>query len=82
MDRNNSGKAVGGSTVHFAMVSLRFRPEWFKARSKLGYGADWPLDWREMWRYYAEVEEALKIAGPVTYPWGPQRPRYPYRRTK
>ena len=46
---------------------------------KLGYGADWPLDWREMWRYYAEVEQALKIAGPVNYPWGPPRPRYPYR---
>ena len=76
---NNSGKSVGGSTVHFAMVSLRFRPEWFKSRTKLGYGADWPLDWREMWRYYAEVEDALKIAGPVTYPWGPHRPRYPYR---
>ena len=30
---NNSGKAVGGSTVHFAMVSLRFRPEWFRART-------------------------------------------------
>ena len=27
----------------------------------------------------AEVEQALKIAGPVTYPWGPPRPRYPYR---
>jgi choline dehydrogenase-like flavoprotein len=76
---NNSGKAVGGSTVHFAMVSLRFRPEWFKSRTLLGYGADWPLDWREMWHYYAEVEEALKIAGPVSYPWGPKRPRYPYR---
>jgi choline dehydrogenase-like flavoprotein len=76
---NNSGKAVGGSTVHFAMVSLRFRPEWFKARSRLGYGADWPLDWREMWRYYARVERALRIAGPVRYPWGPQRGRYPYR---
>ncbi len=76
---NNCGKSVGGSTVHFAMVSLRFRPEWFKARSKLGYGADWPLDWREMWRYYAEVEAALQISGPVTYPWGPKRPRYPYR---
>ena len=24
---NNSGQSVGGSTVHFAMVSLRFRPE-------------------------------------------------------
>ena len=76
---NNSGKSVGGSTVHFAMVSLRFRPEWFKSRSLLGYGADWPLDWREMWRYYGEVEEALKVAGPVSYPWGPKRPRYPYR---
>jgi choline dehydrogenase-like flavoprotein len=76
---NNSGKSVGGSTVHFAMVSLRFRPEWFKARSRLGYGADWPIDWREMWDYYAEVEQALKISGPVRYPWGPKRPRYPYR---
>ena len=79
MGANNSGKGVGGSTVHFAMVSLRFRPEWFKSRSKLGYGVDWPLDWREMWRYYREVEQALAIAGPVTYPWGPKRPRYPYR---
>jgi choline dehydrogenase-like flavoprotein len=76
---NNSGRSVGGSTVHFAMVSLRFRPEWFKSRSLLGYGVDWPIDWREMWQYYAEVEQALKIAGPVRYPWGPKRPRYPYR---
>lgn len=76
---NNSGKSVGGSTVHFAMVSLRFRPEWFASRTKLGYGVDWPLDWREMWHYYGEVEETLKISGPLNYPWGPPRPRYPYR---
>jgi len=79
MGSNNSGKAVGGSTVHFAMVSLRFRPEWFRSRSLLGYGADWPLDWREMWHYYDQVEQALGISGPVNYPWGPPRPRYPYR---
>lgn len=79
MGGNNSGKAVGGSTVHFAMVSLRFRPEWFKARSKLGYGVDWPLDWQEMWPYYEQAEQALAISGPVRYPWGPKRPRYPYR---
>jgi choline dehydrogenase-like flavoprotein len=79
MGGNNSGKAVGGSTVHFAMVSLRFRPEWFKSRSAMGYGVDWPLDWREMWDYYTKAERALSIAGPVTYPWGPKRPRYPYR---
>ena len=43
MGGKNSGKAVGGSTVHYAMVSLRFRPEWFKSRTTLGYGADWPI---------------------------------------
>jgi choline dehydrogenase-like flavoprotein len=79
LGNNNSGRAVGGSMVHFAMVSLRFRPEWFKSRTLLGYGADWPLDWREMWQYYAYVENALKISGPVNYPWGPKRGRYPYR---
>jgi choline dehydrogenase-like flavoprotein len=79
MGGKNSGKAVGGSTVHFAMVSLRFRPEWFRSRSALGYGVDWPLDWREMWKYYAAAERALSISGPLTYPWGPKRPRYPYR---
>ncbi|MHB1587136.1 MAG: GMC family oxidoreductase [Acidiferrobacteraceae bacterium] len=79
MGGNNSGKAVGGSTVHYAMVSLRFRPEWFRSRTTLGYGADWPLDWQEMWHYYRLAEKAMSIAGPVTYPWGPKRPRYPYR---
>jgi choline dehydrogenase-like flavoprotein len=76
---NNSGRSVGGSTVHFQMVALRFRPEWFAQRSTMGYGRDWPIPWQEMWRYYAEVEDALKIAGPVNYPWGPPRGRYPYR---
>ncbi len=76
---NNSGKGVGGSTVHFTMVSLRFRPERFQTRTKLGYGVDWPIHWKEMWHYYSEVEQTLKISGPVRYPWGPPRGRYPYR---
>jgi len=76
---NNSGRGVGGSTVHFSMISLRFRPEWFECRSKLGYGFDWPLRYEEVAPYYAEVEDALKVAGPVRYPWGPRRKRYPYR---
>lgn len=79
MGGKNSGKAVGGSTVHYAMVSLRFRPEWFLSRTKLGYGADWPIPWEEMWHWYGEAERQINIAGPITYPWGPKRPRYPYR---
>ncbi len=76
---NNSGRGVGGTTVHFSMISLRFRPEWFQARSRLGYGLDWPLRYQELAPYYEEAERALAIAGPVNYPWGPPRRRYPYR---
>ena len=79
MGGKNSGKSVGGSTVHYAMVSLRFRPDWFKARTSLGYGADWPISWQEMWHYYGEAERQINISGPLTYPWGPKRQRYPYR---
>ena len=79
MGGKNSGKSVGGSTVHYAMVSLRFRPEWFKSRTILGYGADWPIGWEEMWHWYGQAEQQIGIAGPITYPWGPKRPRYPYR---
>jgi choline dehydrogenase-like flavoprotein len=76
---NNSGRGVGGSTVHFTMLTPRFRPEWFKARSTLGYGVDWPLEWTDIAPYYGAVEEMLQVAGPLTYPWGPPRPRYPRR---
>lgn len=76
---NNSGRCVGGSTVHYQMVSLRFRPDWFRSRSRLGYGHDWPVDPEDMARHYAAIEEDLKIAGPVHYPWDPKRGRYPYR---
>ena len=54
-------------------------PEWFKSRSLLGYGHDWPVDWREMWHYYAQAEKDMSISGPVRYPWGPKRGRYPFR---
>lgn len=76
---NNSGRGVGGSTVHFAMVSLRFRPERFKSRSLLGYAVDWPITYDEIRPYYREAERALKVSGPVRYPWGPRREPYPYR---
>ncbi len=76
---NNSGWGVGGSTVHFSMISLRFRPEWFRSRSQLGYGFDWPITYDELAPYYDEAERALAVSGPIDYPWGPPRRRYPYR---
>jgi choline dehydrogenase-like flavoprotein len=76
---NNSGRGVGGSTVHFTMLTPRFRPEWFKCRSTLGYGVDWPISWEEIEPYYDEVEEMLQVSGPLSYPWGRRRRRYPRR---
>ena len=76
---NNSGRGVGGSTVHYTMIALRWRPEWFKCTSTLGYGRDWPISFDELEPYYEEAEEALKISGPIRYPWGKRRKRYPYR---
>lgn len=76
---NNSGRGVGGSTVHFSMISLRFRPEWFQCRTRLGYGYDWPINYDEIAPFYEQAERALHISGPVSYPWGPKRRRYPYR---
>lgn len=76
---NNSGKGVGGSTVHFTMLTPRYRPEWFKSRSVLGYAVDWPLTWAEIEPYYDEAEAMLQVAGPLSYPWGPRRARYPRR---
>ena len=76
---NNSGRGVGGSTVHFTMLTPRFRPEWFKCRSLLGYGVDWPIGWDEIEPYYDEAEQMLQVSGPLTYPWGQRRARYPRR---
>jgi choline dehydrogenase-like flavoprotein len=76
---NNSGRGVGGSTVHFTMLTPRYRPEWFKSRSLLGYGVDWPFGWDDLEPYYEEAEDMLQVSGPLSYPWGRRRSRYPRR---
>ena len=77
---NNSGKGVGGSTVHYSMVAMRAHPEDFRRRTLEGAVAgadmqDWPLTFEELEPYYEEVEEALQISGPTFYPWGRRRRR-------
>jgi choline dehydrogenase-like flavoprotein len=81
---NNSGRGVGGSTVHYSMVAMRAHPEDFRRRTLEGEIAgaemrDWPLAFEDLEAYYEEVEEALQIAGPTFYPWGKRRKRYPQR---
>src|SRR5687767_459137 len=81
---NNSGRGVGGSTVHYSMVAMRAHPEDFRRRSLDGEQPaadlrDWPLSFDQLEPYYEEVEHDLQITGPVFYPWGRRRRRYPQR---
>ncbi len=81
---NNSGRGVGGSTVHYSMVKMRAHPEDFRRRTLEGEIAgadlcDWPITFGDLEPYYEEVEEALQIAGPTRYPWGKRRRRFPQR---
>jgi choline dehydrogenase-like flavoprotein len=81
---NNSGRGVGGGTVHYSMIKMRAHPEDFRRRAIEGEVAgaelrDWPITFDEIEPYYEEVENALQIAGPTFYPWGRRRRRFPQR---
>lgn len=81
---NNSGRGVGGSTVHYSMVAMRAHPDDFQRRTLEGeiQGAelrDWPIGYEDLEPFYEEVEHDLQVAGPTFYPWGPRRSRYPQR---
>ena len=59
-------KAVGGSTVHWAGASLRFREHEFKTKSVYGNVAsanllDWPLTLAEMAPWYAKAEDRMGV---------------------
>ncbi len=61
-------KTVGGSTVHWAGQSLRFRDHEFRPRTTYGAidGAsliDWPIDLDEMAPFYARAEDKMGVSG-------------------
>jgi len=61
-------KGVGGSSVHWAGVALRFQPHEFKTRTTYGtvQGAnllDWPVTYDEMAPYYDLAEKKLGVSG-------------------
>ncbi len=74
---NNSGKGVGGSTVHYAAFAPRFHPSDFRVRTNDGVAVDWPIAYEDVEPYYERMEREYPVSGPHRYPWG--KPHgYPY----
>lgn len=74
---NNSGRGVGGSTIHYAAFCPRFHPSDFRVRTLDGVAADWPISYEEIEPYYERMEREYPVSGPAYYPWG--KPHgYPY----
>jgi choline dehydrogenase-like flavoprotein len=56
-------RVTGGRTNVWGRVSLRLSDLDFKAASFDGYGADWPLSYKDVEPYYNLVEEYVGICG-------------------
>ncbi len=69
LGKNNSGRGVGGSMVHYAGYTPRFHPSDFETRSRDGVGADWPISYWDLKKHYELVERELPVAG-QDWPWG------------
>ena len=64
-------KGVGGSTIHWAGVALRFKPYEFRMRSEAGSIAganllDWPVSYEELEPYYMQAEKHMGVTGEAT----------------
>ena len=76
LGKNNSGKGVGGSMVHYAGYCPRFHPSDFEVRSRDGVGEDWPIRYWDLKRHYERLELELPVSGDY-WPWGDPH-RYPH----
>lgn len=78
MGHNNSGRGVGGGTVHFTGVFLRFHESDFMTYTVDGVGTDWPIRYEDLAPYYDKIERDIAVSGPDHYPWGSFHGPYPY----
>lgn len=56
-------RMLGGRTNHWGRFSLRFSPHDFKAASRDGFGADWPIDYDDLAPWYDRAETLIGVCG-------------------
>ena len=69
LGKNNSGRGVGGSMIHFAGYMPRFHPSDFRTQSEDGVGQDWPIAYQDLKSHYERCERECPVAG-QDWPWG------------
>jgi choline dehydrogenase-like flavoprotein len=69
LGKNNSGRGVGGSMVHYAGYTPRFHPSDLEVRSRDGVAKDWPISYEQLRPHYERLELELPVAG-EHWPWG------------
>lgn len=56
-------RAVGGKTLHWGLVALRFSPRDFQAADYDGYGDNWPITYEDVEPFYSRVEKMIGVCG-------------------
>lgn len=56
-------RMLGGRTNHWGRFSLRFSPHDFKAASRDGHGADWPMEYEDLAPWYDRTEKLVGVCG-------------------
>jgi choline dehydrogenase-like flavoprotein len=56
-------RALGGKTNIWGRLALRLSDYDFKAKSRDGYGEDWPISYSDIQPYYDKVDRYLGISG-------------------
>lgn len=66
-------KGVGGTTLHWQGMVMRFHEKDFEMRSRHGVATDWPIGYEDLQPYYAAAETELGVSGAMDNPFSPPR---------
>ncbi|HEY5602568.1 MAG TPA: GMC family oxidoreductase [Gammaproteobacteria bacterium] len=56
-------QGLGGSTLHFTGEAHRLNPASMKLKTDFAVGADWPVSYEELEKYYVQAERIVGVAG-------------------
>jgi choline dehydrogenase-like flavoprotein len=56
-------RVLGGRTLHWNAVTLRYAPRDFRERSLAGVEEDWPLSYEDLEPWYEHIEQTIGVCG-------------------